>query len=111
MFAPVYARVQLEKGEAGTPHLQGCFGTKNALQLKAVISRLKGHHVEIAKNALAAWRYCGKEDSRIGVCLEMGIPPAAKNIKGDTKARNDLILEKGVEHCVREGLIPIEKYQ
>lgn len=33
----VFSRVQLEKGESGTPHFQACVGYKNARQLKAVI--------------------------------------------------------------------------
>lgn len=70
-----------------------------------------GCHIEVAKNALAAWRYCGKEDTRVEGPCEHGVPPAALNQKGDKKARNLLIIEKGLIHAVEEGLIPIEKYQ
>jgi len=31
---------------------------------------------------------------------EFGLKPCRKNIKGDTKARNEKILEIGVEECV-----------
>ena len=41
--------------------------------------------------------------------MEHGVPPAAKNIKGDTAKRNKLILEYGVIKAVNDGLIPIEK--
>lgn len=37
------------------------------------------------------------------------MPPAAKNVKGDTAARNKAILEKGLRHAIDEGLVPIEK--
>jgi len=60
---------------------------------------------------MAAWTYCQKEDPRLEGPLTHGIPPAAKNVKGDTKARNEMILEKGVEACVRDGDISIERYK
>jgi len=41
--------------------------------------------------------------------MEFGVPPAAKNVKGDTKARNAMILEFGVVKAVDDGLIPLEK--
>lgn len=110
-FTTIYTRVQLEKGKQGTVHIQACFGTKNAVHLTKVIKSLPGCHIEIAKNAMAAWNYCGKEDTRMDGPVESGLPPAAKNVKGDTKARNELILEKGVERAVEEGIIPIEKYR
>lgn len=58
---------------------------------------------------MAAWNYCGKEDSRVEGPAEIGVPPAAKNIKGDTKARNKMILEYGIVKAVDEGLVPLEK--
>lgn len=57
-------------------------------RLPSIIKKLTGCHVEVARNAMAAWRYCGKEDSRIEGPLEHGVPPASKAVKGDTKARN-----------------------
>lgn len=43
--------------------------------------------------------------------MEHGVPPAARNVKGDTAARNALILEHGPVKAVEEGLIPIEKFK
>lgn len=60
---------------------------------------------------MAAWNYCGKEDTRLEGPLEYGVPPAAKNVKGDTAARNKMILEKGEVWAVEEGLVPIEKFK
>jgi len=105
----VYARAQLEKGDNGTPHFQACVGYARDRRITAMIKLFPGTHVEHSKNALAAWRYCGKEDSREEGPLEFGVPPAAKNVKGDTKARNAMILEYGVVKSVDEGLIPLEK--
>ncbi len=68
-------------------------------------------HIEKAKIAMAIWKYCGKEESRIEGPLEHGLPPAARNIKGDTKERNKMIMEYGVVKAVEEGLIPIEKFK
>lgn len=68
-----------------------------------------GCHVEYTKNAMAAWNYCGKEEGRQEGPLEHGVPPAAKNVKGDTASRNKMILEYGVVKAVENGLIPIEK--
>lgn len=84
----VYCRAQLEKGSSGTEHIQACLGYVKEARLKAVIKRFSGCHVEIAKNALASWKYCGKEDTRIEGPLDFGIPPAARNVKGDTASRN-----------------------
>lgn len=68
-------------------------------------------HIEKANIAMAIWKYCGKEESRIEGPLEHGLPPAARNIKGDTKERNKMIMEYGVVKAVEEGLIPIEKFK
>lgn len=107
----VCACAQLERGENGTPHFQAFSSYKNARQVKSMIKSFPGCHIEVAKNAMAAWTYCQKEDTRLEGPLKHGIPPAAKNVKGDTKARNEMILEKGVEACVKDGDISIERYK
>lgn len=107
----VAARCQLEKGENGTPHFQWMVSLSKTARTNLIIKNLKGCHVEQAKNAMAAWNYCGKEDTRLEGPLEHGVPPAAKNVKGDTAARNKMILEYGPLKAVEEGLIPIEKFK
>lgn len=82
-----YARAQLERGESGTVHIQGTFGGKKTRKAR-VIKDWPGAHVEIAKNALRSWEYCGKQDSRIEGPVEHGVPPAQSNCKGDKKTRN-----------------------
>lgn len=49
-------------------------------------------HVELAKNAMASWKYCGKEDSRQEGPIEHGVPPASLRVKGDKAERNRLII-------------------
>ena len=68
-------------------------------------------HVEKAKNAMAAWNYCGKEDTRLEGPLEFGVPPASHAVKGDMKARNKMIVAMGAVKACEEGLIPIEKFK
>lgn len=105
------ARCQLEKGESGTPHFQWMVSLSKTARLDSLIKKLKGCHVEAAKNAMAAWNYCGKADTRLEGPLQHGVPPASKAVKGDTAARNKMILEYGVLKAVEEGLIPIEKFK
>lgn len=83
---------------------------KKDARLPAMIKKLPGCHVESCKNAMASWVYCGKEDTRIEGPMEIGLPPASKAVKGDTKARNAMILEKGAMWAVEEGHVPIEKF-
>lgn len=54
----VCACAQLERGEKGTPHFQAFVSYKNAKHIKAMHKSFPGCHIEIAKNAMAAWTYC-----------------------------------------------------
>lgn len=63
--------------------------------------KFPGCHIESAKNAMKLWNYCGKEDTRREGPLEFGVPPAAKNVKGDTAAQNELILKQGAQVAVK----------
>lgn len=53
------------------------------------------------------WTYCGKDESRVEGPVEYGVPPAAVNRKGDLKARNHLLIEKGVVKAVDDGDIAL----
>ena len=105
----VYARASLEQGENGTPHFQAAVGYANARQHKAMRKAFPGCHIEISKNAMAAWRYCGKTETRLEGPIDKGVPPASRAVKGDTKERNQMILEYGSIKAIDEGLVPIEK--
>lgn len=55
---------QLEKGENGTPHIQGMLNTDSVrfAQIKRVLPRA---HIEVAKKPAALERYVQKEDTRL----------------------------------------------
>lgn len=65
-------------------------------------------HIEKAKSPYDAWKYCGKEESRVEGPVEYGVPPAAKNRKGDTKARNAMLIEKGIVQAVLDGDVAVK---
>jgi len=67
--------------------------------------------IQKAKNAMASWRYCGKEETRLEGPLECGLPAASKAVKGDTKERNSMILEFGAVDAVKQGLVPVDKFK
>ncbi len=84
-------------------------GYEKEQRLTKVRKLFTGCHVDKSRNALAAWNYCGKEETRVEGPLEHGIPPAARNVKGDTKERNQLILKYGIAKAIEDGLIHIER--
>lgn len=57
---------QEEKGEEGTPHLQGCIKFKNARTFGGLHKKFKEVHWEITKQLKQAEVYCQKEESRVG---------------------------------------------
>lgn len=106
----VAATHQLEKGAEGTPHFQWMVSLGKPQRLPSITKKLKGCHVDVARNALAAWRYCQKEDTRIEGPWEHGVPPAAKNRKGDTAERNAIIMKDPLK-AVEDGYLRIEKFR
>lgn len=67
-----YKRIvyQEEKGESGTPHLQGVIIFDNPRSFNSVKKMLPKCHLEIAKNIHAAINYCKKEDTRTGIMFD-----------------------------------------
>lgn len=57
---------QEEKGENGTPHLQGILMFKNACSFRSVKKKIPRAHIERCKNKLASIKYCSKPDTRVG---------------------------------------------
>jgi len=53
-------------------------------------------HWEPIKVNNGADEYCMKEDTRVEGPWEFGIKPAKRNVKGQTKERNEAILKYGV---------------
>ncbi len=57
-------------------------------------------HFEIVKFNNGADEYCNKEETRVEGPWTFGIRPARKNLKGDTKRRNEQLLEIGTVKAV-----------
>lgn len=107
-----FARAQLERGKSGTPHFQAVVGYANARTMKSMIKNWPGCHIEKARSVLHLWDYCGKASVDDGSetlegPLEHGLPPAQKNVKGDTKKRNEMILKIGLKKAVDDGVIAL----
>ena len=70
------ANVQLERGESGTLHIQAFVAFPNPKMLAAVKRIFPNNpHIESAKNALNAWKYCGKSDTRVEGPVTFGPVP------------------------------------
>ena len=76
----VYGR---EKGESGTPHLQGFVYFSNARRFDSVRKMLLGAHVEVCRDVAAAIQYCRKD----GDVFEKGNPPLTPVQKGDKEKK------------------------
>lgn len=74
-----------EKGDSGTPHLQGYVYFNSAKTLKAAIKTLpKRCHLEVAKaDAAANYKYCSKD----GDFEEFGQRPKSQEEKGDDEKK------------------------
>lgn len=67
-------------------------------------------HLEIANSIFNAWKYCGKEETRVEGPWEVGIPPAAVNVKGQKKERTQMLLKKTPIENLLEGNISLLQY-
>lgn len=104
----VYATGQLEKGESETPHIQFFVQYAKPQRVAALKKHCKHAHFEIVKFNNGADDYCNKDVGRLEGPWEFGIKPARKNVKGDTRRRNEQLLEMGTAKAVEEGYIKIE---
>lgn len=80
-----FYRYQMERGENGRLHLQGCIRfhtTKSMEQVKAVLG-CPWAHIEVAHHWNDLVAYCGKEHTRVGATVEEGSP-------GEQGKRTDL---------------------
>lgn len=88
-------------------HWQGCVGYSKNVRHQKLRKQFPGCHITLSKNAFAAYRYCGKPESRAEehaeLAFEFGAPPAARNVKGDTKARNQMLLSTPLVSLIEEG--------
>lgn len=70
---------QEEKGESGTPHLQGCLVLKKKMRFSE-FKLPKQIHWEKTRNLASAKEYCQKLDSRNGRVITFGLPKPIKII-------------------------------
>lgn len=94
----LFYKYQMERGESGRLHIQGCvrFSTMKSLeQVKSVLG-CPWAHVEIARNWKALVEYCGKEETRVGGTTEAGNP-------GEQGKRTDLA---AVATGIKAGMTP-----
>lgn len=68
-----YLVCQCERGDSGTPHVQGMLQCKNAISMQSAKARTSpGAHVEVAIRPKEARAYCMKEDTREAGPWELG---------------------------------------
>lgn len=90
---------QEEKGAEGTPHLQGCFKTKNPMDFKSVKSWMPRAHLEKAKNWRSLIKYCCKQETRVGRVFhsdDIKVPEVAE----DPLCREGVELKKWQEEAI-----------
>lgn len=107
------AIAQLERGDNGTPHIQGFFEFENQRYAKSVKKLFfPGQpHIEAAKSAFDSWVYCSKEDTRIEGPREFGSVPLPKKSKGrDYKEYNLAVVSGGLAQMVEDGKVSIDRY-
>lgn len=56
---------QIETGENGTPHIQGCVEFKNPVKFSTLKNKIERAHWEPARNWEASMDYCQKDETRI----------------------------------------------
>lgn len=100
----VYGR---EKGENGTPHLQGYVRFANARAFSAIKKLMPRAHLEVARSAQASEKYCKKD----GDVFEKGVPPQKNG--GDSAAdrarRNKRLREVNLNDLVETGEISLQQ--
>lgn len=68
---------QIEKGENGTPHIQGCLKTQS-VRFSQVKKALPRAHIEKARSQAALERYVVKEDTRLAALSKVKIATQAE---------------------------------
>lgn len=98
----VYGR---EKGEQGTPHLQGFIKFKNQRMFGGVRKLFKQNHVEVCKAVKQAIAYCKKD----GDVFEKGVEPEKSGgDKVEERAKkNKRLRDEDLNKLVEEGVLPM----
>lgn len=98
-----------EKGEQGTPHLQGMVCFKNAKPFSTVRNLFKNNHVEICKNVKALITYCQKD----GDVWEFGMKPQKNGGDGmmEIAERNKTLLTRPLCELVDSGEVNLRELE
>lgn len=103
--------MQLEKGEQGTPHIQGFIKYDNARHFKKVKKSLPdGAHIEVAKHPFKSWEYCTKEDTRVEGPITWGLMPKPPKRKGESYVDYNRRACTDLESMVADGTVSIKDY-
>lgn len=98
---------QEEKGENGTPHLQGVIKFKEPVRFSAVKKLNCRAHWELCKNYNASLNYCSKEETLDGERYT-NIKKLIKNVPSQKKKRDPdlekILFEQELEDFKRESL-------
>lgn len=78
-----YVCGQVEKGEAGTPHIQYYLNYSNPVRLPSLKKHCKVSHFEPVKRDNGASPYCMKEQTRVEGPWEFGVKPVKLDSKTD----------------------------
>ncbi len=85
---------------------------KDGHTIKSLSKKIPKSHIEVARNPLASYEYCQKEDTRLEGPTVWGDPPKPrKNVKGDTKQFNLMVFNEGPERMVEDGRLSIMQYK
>lgn len=72
---------QEEKGDTGTPHLQGYISMKSPNRFSTMQKNVPGAHLEVAKGSyMENFEYCTKSEGRISEPVSKGFPQPIKLI-------------------------------
>lgn len=100
---------QEEKGENGTPHLQGLLMFSNAVYFNSVKKMLPRAHIERCKNKVSSIKYCTKPETRVGVirnnCSELGKywHNGTKKIKKVKKVPSQDVIDGWINEHIEES--------
>lgn len=89
-------KINPEKGENGTPHLQGYWEFKSARAFSSLHKQWPKLHLEKARNKEAAKAYCMKEDTRDGDTFDM------KAIKDPLKGKELYEWQQEIINIIKE---------
>jgi len=109
----VYLVYQYERGESGTPHLQGYFRFKSRRSFKAirdlvVAKGLRGIHLELRRGTIEqAIEYCTRESKRdtaaFAEIVEFGVRPVGAGSRTDIRSVLELVKQnKSIRQIIDE---------